>query len=964
MEPISPQSPEVKSAIGPETILRIIRSYALFGAAWVSSSDIVVYLHGGETRQAALFSLLKGLLFVAVSAVLLYLIIRNSVRDTIVERDSFRERLLDLTLNGNDIVLLESEDGRILEANDRAIAAYGYSGQQLRTMKVIDLLDERSAFEDRWHLLLEKGALRSEAVHRRADGTTFPVEFSSRRFYVGKSIFIHSVIRDITARQEAERQLLNLKDTYAALFQTSQCIAHCPGRDELFQRTCEIAVVHTHLRLAWIGVIDAPSGTVVPVAKAGPESDYVSGLHVSTNAASPFSKGVVGQSLLSRHPIVVNDLWKSDGFQPWTEKLGAHRIQSWAAYPIFQGPQATAVLTLYADDPHFFTHELSVLLEEMANDLSLALDRMALKTKQVELEAELDRLKKAVEQSPVTVVIADQAGAIQYVNPAFTATSGYSAEEVLGKNPRILKSGEVPQEEYAAMWRHLVQGESWAGEFHNKRKDGTFYWEEAVISPVKDSHGVITHFIAVKQDVTARREAEAKARFLAFHDSLTELPNRLVAKDKMGEAMLEADKSDGRAALLFLDVDNLKRVNDSLGHTMGDRLLQSLVLRLKTCMREGDLLSRVSGDEFLLVVSGVKSHDVVEGVARRIRASLTTPLDLEGMELSTTVSIGAAIYPDDGRSFDELYRKADLAMYYAKREGRDAFRGYAKSMETDAHEYVATVNGLRRALEKEELVLYYQPQIHLESGDVRAVEALIRWERPGHGLVLPGKFISIAEDSGLISEIGNWVIHEVCRQAAEWRDLGVPMMRIAFNLSAVQLRRGGLEKVISAALREFRLEPEILELELTESALVHDNVDVAAYLKLLKGFGMGIALDDFGTGYSNFIYLRHFDLDRLKIDQSFVRNLTSKSKSDVAIVRSIVQLARNFGLETIAEGVETEEALRVVRRAGCDHVQGFLLATPMPAAAVPTFISARRYLINSSPFESSGHRRLPSTSIQ
>jgi diguanylate cyclase (GGDEF)-like protein/PAS domain S-box-containing protein len=673
---------------------------------------------------------------------------------------------------------------------------------------------------------------------------------------------------------------------------------------------------------------------------------------------------VVGRSLRGGHPVVVNDLWSSDGFQPWTQKLAEHRIASWAAYPLSQSGQVTGVLALYSDDPHFFTQELSALLEEMASDLSLALDRMALRTKQLELEAELGRLKMAVEQSQITVLIADHTGAIQYVNPAFTATSGYRPEEVLGKNPRILKSGETPRQDYAAMWKRLAEGESWAGEFHNRRKDGSLYWEEAVISPVKDSQGAITHFIAVKQDTTARREAEARARFLAFHDPLTGLPNRAVAKSEMGEAIAEADKSGGKASLLFIDVDNLKRVNDSLGHSVGDHLLQSLVHRLKTCMRDGDLLSRVSGDEFLLLVPRVTNPGIVEGIAQRIRQSLASPFDLDGREITVTVSIGAATYPDDGLDFDDLYRQADLAMYCAKREGRNTFRAYAKSMDTDAQIYIATVNGLRKALDNEELVLYYQPQIHLETGEVRGVEALLRWNRPGHGLTLPGQFINIAEDSGLIFEIGNWVIREASRQAAEWRDRGMPKLRTAFNLSALQLRRGGLEKVIAAALSESHLQPEFLELELTESALVHSNTDVASYLQTLRSFGIGIALDDFGTGYSNFTYLRHFDLDRLKIDQSFIRNITPKNTGDVAIVRSIVQLARNFGLETIAEGVETEEALKVVRRAGCDYAQGFLLAVPMPATAVETFITSRRNLLNEQVFSPSKPRGLSSNTVQ
>lgn len=937
----SQPSPVSRDSISYRTMSRILWSYALLGATWATASDLIVYFHEGETKQDFSYSLLKGLLFILVSAFLLYVILRNSVLVTINERDSYRKHLQGLNLLANDIVLLLNENGRILEANDRAIIAYGYDARLLCTMMAIDLVVRKDLFADRWNCFVQEGSLRSESVHKRADGTTFPVEFSARRFHAGDSYLVHLVIRDITAQQESERQLVLLKQTYAALFQTNQCIARCSDRDLLFQQACDIAVSQLHLQLAWIGIVDATTGMVIRIGKAGPAIDYTEGLQISTDRNSPLSKGVVGRALESGCPIVVNDLLQSDGFQPWAEKLAAHGIKSWAAYPIAQNGSSTGVLALYSNDPHFFTKELSDLLEDMTNDLSLALDRMGMRVKQTELEAELQKLKKAVEQSQVAVVVSDRSGSIEYVNPSFTVTSGYSASEALGKNPRFLKSGETPQQVYDAMWQRLLQGESWTGELLNKRKDGSLYWEEAVISPVKGCDGAITHFIGVKQDITARREAEQRAHFLALHDSLTELPNRSLAKSRMCDAIREARDSEGRAALLLIDVDHLKRVNDSLGHSLGDRLLQALVPRLKTCMREGDLLARVGGDEFLLVVRQIKSPDVVESIAQRIQESLSVPLQLDELEVPATVSIGSSIYPDDGGDFDDLFRQADLAMYSAKADGRDTFRAFAKSMEADTHEYIATLNDLRRAIEKNELILYYQPQIHLDSGEVRAVEALIRWERPGHGLVLPGKFITIAEESGLIIEIGNWVIREVCRQAAEWRDSGMPRLRVSFNLSALQLRRGGLEKVITSAMQEFRLDPEYLELELTESALVRDFDFARDYLKRLQRIGIEIALDDFGTGYSNFTYLRRFRLNRLKIDQSFVRHIASSDEGDVAIVRSIVQLARNFGLETIAEGVETDEALRVVRRAGCHYAQGFLFAAPMPSWEVPRFVSQR-----------------------
>ena len=680
---------EKEGTIRPRTILKIILTYAVFGALWVIASDVFLYAHGGEVLQDALLGVLKGLLVVGVSATLLYAIISASGRNAMVERDGFRERLHHYNLNANDAVLLLDDTGRILEANDRAAAMYGCPAQALTTKRIVDLVSDQARFGDCWRSLQENSTQRAEGVHRRSDGTQFPVECSARRFELNGSPFIHIVIRDISERQEAERQLIRLKNAYAALSQTNHCINQCSDRDELFRQTCEIAVRHSNLQLAWIGVVDFAEEVVIPLAHAGPAVEYLHGLQVSVNPNSPLSKSVVGRAIIGRTPVVVNDLWNSEGFQPWSERLKKSEIRSWAAFPIFEDGQATAVLALYSTEAFSFVGDVAAVLREIADDLSIALDRLALRLKQQLLESELERLKKAVEQSPVTIMIADSTGAIKYVNPAFTATSGYSAQEVMGQNPRILKSGETSPEAYGAMWRHLANGQAWSGEFHNKRKDGSLYWEEAVISPVKDSKGVTTHYIAVKQDVTARRDAEARIRFLASHDSLTELPNRLAAKDEMAEAIRWADRSAGKAALLFIDVDNFKRVNDSLGHAIGDQLLQVLARRLSGCLREGDALSRVSGDEFLVIAPRVRNAKVVEAIAERIRTELSSPLHVAGMDISTTVSIGAAVYPDDGSTFEDLQRQADLAMYCAKREGRNAFRAYLQSMVTLPSECVS-----------------------------------------------------------------------------------------------------------------------------------------------------------------------------------------------------------------------------------------------------------------------------------
>jgi diguanylate cyclase (GGDEF)-like protein/PAS domain S-box-containing protein len=506
------------------------------------------------------------------------------------------------------------------------------------------------------------------------------------------------------------------------------------------------------------------------------------------------------------------------------------------------------------------------------------------------MEFELRKLTTAVEQSPVTVVITDLDGNIEYVNPAFTATSGYAAEEVMGKNPRILKSGYSTGKEYEAMWESISGGEPWFGLFRNRRKDGSLFWEEAVIAPVRDSAGAITQYIAVKQDITTRMEAEERATFLTFHDPLTKLPNRILGKTRMDRAMANADQLGLKSALLFIDVDHFKRINDSLGYRVGDRLLQALAERIQSCLRETDTLSRLGGDEFLIVLSAVEDEEAMDRMATAILEQAAAPFSIDGFELSVTLSVGVAIYPDDGREFDLLHKQADMAMYFAKKSGRNTYRFYSPRMETDANEYLLILNGLRKALERDEFVLYYQPQVCLSSGKVIGAEALIRWNHPELGFVSPGRFISVAEDSGLIAEIGAWVLQEACRQAYRWQQLGLNQLAVSVNLSAVQFKRGGLPQIVQGALAADNLEPSCLCLELTESILLEDNANVLAIVQQLKSLGVGLSLDDFGTGYASFAYLRSFKLDELKIDQSFIREIT-KNAGDERIVKSIVELS-------------------------------------------------------------------------
>ncbi len=430
-------------------------------------------------------------------------------------------------------------------------------------------------------------------------------------------------------------------------------------------------------------------------------------------------------------------------------------------------------------------------------------------------------------------------------------------------------------------------------------------------------------------------EAEKQLEFLAHHDVLTGLPNRLLLRDRFEQAIAQADRNHSGVAILFLDLDNFKQVNDSLGHNYGDQLLVKVVDRLQSCLRDTDTISRQGGDEFVVILPNLNDLTAISGIAQHIVTTFADPFELDSYTINTSFSLGLSLYPDDGKDFDTLLKNADTAMYQAKDSGRDTYRYFSEKMNIDAQEQLQLQGQLRHAIKNQEFILYYQPQIDIASGRVVGVEALIRWEHPETGLMPPDRFIPLAERTGLIIPMGDWVLHEACQQANAWREAGNPLV-MAVNISALQFKRGNLLDTVSHALKRSGLPAEMLELELTESVLLQDTENAIAMLRRLKGMGVKLSIDDFGTGYSSLAYLKRLAVDKLKIDQSFVRDLQTDMDS-IAIARAIVQLGHNLQLTVIAEGVETQEQLATLRDFGCDEAQGYLYSRPVPPSEFETF---------------------------
>lgn len=442
--------------------------------------------------------------------------------------------------------------------------------------------------------------------------------------------------------------------------------------------------------------------------------------------------------------------------------------------------------------------------------------------------------------------------------------------------------------------------------------------------------------LRLQQEILRVKDSEANFTHLARHDALTNLPNRLLVSDRMEQAIGQAQRYDKRVALLFLDLDNFKTINDSLGHAAGDELLKEVALRLQDCVHDMDTVSRQGGDEFLMALSDVDDLAAVSAVATEVQARLAQPFNLKGMQIVTSISIGIALFPEDGDDFETLLKHADMAMYQAKAAGRNGFCFFDAQMNAVTRERLSLELDLRQALLRDEFVLHYQPIVDLHSGRLLAAEALIRWEHPERGMIAPDAFISVAEQSGLIVEIGEWVLNEACRQMMLWQAAGLPRFVVSVNLSAVQFRRGNLEALIGSALSRFGLNPSCLELELTESILLQDSAAFIDMLYRLKALGVKLSIDDFGTGYSNLAYLQRFRVDKLKIDQSFVRKLLGNAQ-DQAIVTAIIQMARSLNLLTTAEGIEDEAIRRLLAELGCDQGQGYLFARPLPAREFMAF---------------------------
>lgn len=559
-------------------------------------------------------------------------------------------------------------------------------------------------------------------------------------------------------------------------------------------------------------------------------------------------------------------------------------------------------------------------------------------TERKRLEDHMRLAATVFESTGEALFVTDANQHIILVNPAFTEITGYQPADVVGKTPKVLSSGRHGQEFYEHMWLSVAETGRWQGEIWDRRSSGEMFASWVNISAVRDGNGMVSNYVAVFSDITSRKQIEERLSYQANHDPLTRLPNRTLFNERLSRALARAHRNQTMVALLFIDLDKFKHVNDTMGHLAGDQLLQIVAERLSNCIRQGDTVARLSGDEFTIVLEDIADPRDAALVAHKVLHLLSDAFELSGGEAHISASIGVALYPVDSGDSQGLIKLADAAMYNSKNSGRNGCQFHSESVNAEAFERLALENALREGIEREELMLVYQPVFDMKSGRVTDVEALLRWRHPDVGLVIPGQFLPMADETGLIVPIGRWVMKQACTDVAWLRQAVAPGLRLHINVSARQLRQLDLVESLASVLEECALPPSALVIEIPESGALDKGQDPVALFSQLNAMGIGLSIDEFGSGYSSFSFLRRLPVDELKIAQSFVRN-SSASTDDAEIVSAVVAVARGLHRAVVAPGVETEEQLAFLSSFGCDRVQGFLLAKPMPVVELHDFLA-------------------------
>lgn len=779
----------------------------------------------------------------------------------------------------------------------------------------------------------------------RKDGHRIPVYLSitALRDDRGDIVGLVGLSYDLSERKQAEQALHRLNRELRAISDCNQTLVRAEAEQTLLDDICRIICENAGYRMAWVAYTDPEANRLVPVAHAGAELGYIAqalSIWQSTDYVHP------PQEIASRTGSAAgtNDYQSDPNVAPWREAALERGYRSSISLPLKNGDQVFGVLAIYADEPNAFTPEERRMLGELSEDLAFGIVTLRTKAEHAKAEEQMQIAATAFEAQE-GIIITDANQVILRVNRAFTEITGYSQEEAVGATPRLLSSGHQDAAFYRAMWHRITSEGSWQGEVWNRRKNGDLYPEWLNITAVRNARNEVTHYVGTMIDITSRKEAERQIEHLAFYDLLTGLPNRRLFVDRLQQAMAGSVRTQRMGAILFIDLDNFKIVNDTCGHDVGDRLLVEVAQRLNECVRDGDTISRLGGDEFIAMLEDLSASPQEAAaqariVAKKILEALNQPYAIAGRVHHSTPSIGATLFAGSEDSVDELLKQADIAMYQAKSAGRNTLSFFDPEMQAAVAARASLEADLRLGIEERQLTLHFQPQVDASNAVIGA-EALVRWQHPGRGMISPAEFIPLAEETGMILPIGQWVLAEACACLSRWaKQPATCNLSLAVNVSARQFRQADFVAQVRKSIERSEIPPNRLKLELTESLVIDNIEDTITKMGALKALGVGFSMDDFGTGYSSLSYLTRLPLDQLKIDQSFVQRLPH-SPNDAVVVQSIITLAKSLGIAVIAEGVETEAQRLFLEQHGCPLYQGYLFSKPIPLPMFETRLTQR-----------------------
>lgn len=915
------------SIVSIQTLLGTIQRVGLF-----SNNDAV-----GGLINFWFYTLALTVVGITISVVI------EENRSTKIKAEDRERRLQTIFETEPECVKVVDHYGNLLEMNAAGLAmleAASLEEVQHHSLMHFILSEYLDAFRALHQRVLqgESGTLEFEVLGLKGTRRWLETHAAPMRDEAGKVTSLLGVTRDITERKQAELRISRLTQLYKALSEVNQAIVRMEQQTELLPLVCRCAVNFGGMKLAWVGEADEKNGLVVPIADYGDMTGYLDRTPVSTRIESPEGRGVTGTALRENRSVIVNDYLDNTSTTPWHEKAAKFGWASAAAFPIQRGGQPFAVLTVCHTQPNAFDEEAIALLEEMSTDISFALDNFDREKKRLAAEESLRLAASVYDSSSEGIMITGANNLILAVNPAFISITGYFPEEVIGKPPSMFKSDHHDDSFYQAMWNELNTTGHWQGEIWDRRKNGEIYPKWLTINTIFNEDGTVQRHVGMFIDISQKREAEQLIWHQANFDNLTALPNRQMFYDRLNQDIKKAHRANRPLALMFLDLDQFKEINDTLGHDVGDNLLKEAANRVSICVRESDTVARLGGDEFTIILSELDDHNSVERIANSILNKLAEPFHLGEKMAYITVSIGITFYPEDANNIETLLKNADQAMYAAKNNGRNRYCYFTPTMQLAAQNRMQTTNDLRGALVGNQFRVVYQPIIELRNGNILKAEALIRWQHPQRGMISPAEFIPIAEDTGLIVDIGEWVFREVTKQVSIWRESYHPEFQISINKSPVQFRdENTTYPTWPDQLQQLGLPGQSIVVEITEGMLMDASDAINTKLLTFRDASIQVSLDDFGTGYSSLSYLKKFDIDYLKIDQSFTRNLTPQSE-DMALCEAIIVMAHKLNMKVIAEGVETLEQRDLLIAAGCDYGQGYLFSRPVSADEFEVFI--------------------------